>query len=354
MNLIKTLYFFKLLLLCLAFSLFSINGYAEDEKLPDRYATKPNGKEMPVKITREDCNYLYFQMQKGGPENKTEWSKILTYRYEDISPMLVQARDALTGENPNYSSAFNTFERVLNDKSLAKWQKDEAVFYGALCQIDLGTLDKAKERLSSIKNDSKYFYPAKLKVIETLPDKEKVQAMRDLLKGTEVVGPFKFELSLKLVERLVSDGLGADAKQAFAEAKKLNTSNDKYTNTLLDEYQIKIDVLTKNYGEAEKKINQYISSGTETGGMRIALGDVLLSKEDKEAFFEYLRARIDFEDVTAEAGYKAGLLFSKIWQDDKINNADYYTYARRELNISRNAGDMIWSSKAQKMLDQLK
>lgn len=345
---------FKLILGCFLLTLINGFAFADDEKLPDKLSQKPNGKEMDVKFTKEDCNYIYFLVQRGGAENKVEWAKVLVAKYGDESPMLQQAREAYSGENPNYVSALNSFERVISDKNLAKWQKDEAVFYGAQCQIGLGTLDKAKERLSSIKNDSRYFYPAKLKVIETLPDKEKVQAMRDLLKGTEVVGPFKFELSLMLVERLISDGLGNDAKQAFAEAKKLNTANDKYTITLLDEYQIKIDVLTKNFGEAEKKIMQYIGAGTETGSMRIALGDVLLNKGDKEAYFEYLRGRIDFEEVKAEAGYKAGKLFSEIWQEDKINNADYITFARKELNISRNAGDMIWSSKAQKMLDQLK
>lgn len=353
MNLIKKQDFFKLLLLCLIFTSISHIGYAQ-ENLPDSLAQKPNGKEMEVKFTREDCNFLYYQVQKGGQEIKVEWSKVLSNKYGEESPMLIQARDALTGVVPNFTSAFNAFERVISDKNLSKWQKDEAVFKGALCQISLGALDKAKERLLSIKNDSRYFYPAKLEMIKTLPDKEKVQAMRDLLKGTEVVGPFKFELSLMLVERLISDGLGAEAKQAFAEAKKLNTSTDKYTITLLDEYQIKIDVLTKSFGEAEKKINQYISAGTETGSMRVALGDVLLNKGDKEAFFEYLRGRVDFEDVKAEAGYKAGKLFYELWQEDKINNAEYITYARRELNLSRNAGDMIWSSKAQKMLDQLK
>jgi len=340
-------------ILCLL-SLFFVANISAQENLPDRLALKPNGRENPVKITKEDSNFLYYQVQQGGTEMKTEWSRILSHKYGEESPMLIQARDAYSGENPNFTSAFNTFERVLNDRNLPKWQKDEAIFFGALCQIGLGALDKAKERLLSIKSDSRYFYDAKLRMIETLPEKDRVTAMRDLLKGTEVVGLFKFDLSLMLVSRLVSDGLGADAKQAFAEAKKLNTSNDRVTTTLLDEYQIKIDVLTKNFGEAEKKINQYISAGTETGGMRIALGDVLVSKGDKEAFYEYLRGRIDFTDVKAEAGYKAGKLFFDLWTEDKIGNAEYLGFARKELNLSRNAGDVIWSSKAQKMLDQMK
>ena len=37
---------------------------AQEEGLPDKFAQKPNGKTMPVKILREDCNFVYYAVQR--------------------------------------------------------------------------------------------------------------------------------------------------------------------------------------------------------------------------------------------------------------------------------------------------
>lgn len=341
-----------LLSIALVLSLFVLR--AQDEGLPDKLAQKPAGKDLPVKLLREDCNFIYYTVQRGGAEMKLEWSKaIITYGNE--SPLLTQARDLLSGDVPNYVSAKNTLEKVLADRTLPKWQSDFALYHIGLCHLGMGELDKAKEKFTSIKNDSRWYYTAKMNMVDTLPEDQKVEAIKALLNGSEITGPFKIELNFRLVDRYVADMKGADAKQAFENLKKAVPSPDKQTLIKFDEYQIKIDVMNKNYGDAEKKINANIAAGTETGIMRIALGDVYLSKDLKiEAIFEYLRGRLDFEDVAGEAGYKAGKLFSEMWQADKINFADYRSYASKELYISLKAGDSVWSVKSKKLIDQLK
>lgn len=343
--------FLKKLIVILSFCFLVVTLPAQEEGLPDFLTVLPNGREMPVKLLREDCNFIYYLMQKGGIENKLDWSRA-AIRYGNESQLLTIAIDTFIGNN--FASAKSNFEKVIADKSLSKWQIDYATYHIALCFLGLGELEKAKEKLLSIKNDSRWFYPSKLKVIDTLPEDKKIQAMKDLLRGTEVTGPFKIDLNFMLVDRFIADGNGKDAKLAFDDLKKAIPSPDKSTLVRFDEYQIKIDVMNKNYAEAEKKIKQYIASNTETGLMRIAMGDVLISKNQKEeALYEYLRGRLDFNDVDSEAGYKTGKLFYDIWLEDKIKNADYRKYAVKELNISRNAGDGVYSTMAKKMLDQL-
>lgn len=345
---------YKYLILSFLNLLFLGLLFGQDESMPDILRQKPLGKELSVKLTREDCNYIYYQMQKGAPESKLEWSKVLEIRYGEESQNLSIGLDQMTGNTPNFVGALSSFERVIADKNLSKWQIDMAIFHAGLCHLGLGNLDKAKEKLLSIKNDSRWFYKAKLKMIDTLADDAKVPAIKELLKGSEVTGPFKIELSFMLVDRYVADGKGNDAKMAFDELKKIANTTDRLVAIQLDEYQIKIDVMNKNFGEAEKKILNYVGAGTETGIMRIALGDVYLSKGDKTAaYYEYLRGRLDFEGIDGEAGFKAGKLFSEVWQDDKAANADFRRYAIKELNLSFSAGDGVWSLKAKKLLDQL-
>lgn len=336
--------------------LFSFNfAFSQDEDLPDILAQKPFAKEMKVKISREDSNFLYYRVQKGGAESKVDWSRVALIRYGEESQNLSIAEDQLSGDTPNFAGALNSFEKVINDKRLSKWQLDRATYASAICLFKLGNIEKAKERLLSIKNDSRWFYPAKLRMIDTLPDKDKVSAIKNLLKGADVTGAFKIELYFMLVDRNIADENGNEAKLSFDELKKNVNTPDKLLALQLDEFQIKIDVMNKNFAEAEKKIRGYITSGTETGLMRIALGDIYLGKNEKMgALFEYLRGRLDFPEVSAEGSFKAGRLFSLLWQEDKTANADYRGYAKKELGISSNVGDGIWSNKAAKMLSQLK
>ena len=234
---------------------------AEDEGLPDTLAQMPKLVEMHVKISREDCNYVYYYNVKGGSEAKLEWSKV-KIKYDEVTQSFGIARDIYNIESnensavPNWVGAMSAYERVLSEKKGSKWEIDWSTYHVALCYLGLGQLDKAKERLVSIKNDSRWFYPAKLKVIDTLSEESKVQAMKDLLKSNDVTGPFKIQLNYMLVDKHLSDNKASEAKQAFEELKKLLISPDKMALLQLDEYQIKIDIMKKNYVEAEQKINQ--------------------------------------------------------------------------------------------------
>ena len=67
MKLLKSVLFLGFLQLCVAVL------FGQDDGLPDILAQKPFGKEMPVKITREDSNYLYYMIQRGAGESKIEW-----------------------------------------------------------------------------------------------------------------------------------------------------------------------------------------------------------------------------------------------------------------------------------------
>ena len=341
-------------LVCVLFFL-AISIQAQDEGLPDKIALKPMGKGMAVKIAREDCNFVYYLIVKGGTETKAEWTRVIDITYDESCQATQIAEQTFEGDTPNYVSALASYEKVLKDANAKAWEVAKANYRIALCHINMGAPDKAKEKLLAIKTDSRWYFPSKLILIDTLKEEEKIPAIIVLLKGTEGTPAFKIDLSFKLVDRYLSDNKGNEAKQAFEDLKKLATSPDKNMTIQLDECQLKVDIMNKNYGEAEKKINQYVSAGNETGLMRVSLGDILVSKgQENLAIYEYLRGRLDFKEVSAEAGYKGGKLFFEMWQKDKINFADYRKYALKELKISYSAGEnSIWSTKAKRLSDQI-
>ena len=344
-------YIFLLILINLVFSL-----HAQDSDLPDSLVQKSNVREIKVKMLKEDCNYLYYAIQNGGPETKLDWQKVSSLSKHGVESQLIKsANEAFEGDKPNYISALNYYEKVLASKNPIKWETDLANYRSALCQIELNQIEKAKEILATIKNDSRWFYQAKLLTIDLLSEEAKGPALKTFLNGPEVSGLFKIELNIMLIDRYIADNKMNEANQAFEDFKKMIPSPDKNQIMQLEEVQIKINVMNKKYEETEKLINQYIENGTVTGSMRIALGDILVGKKLKSgAVYEYLRARLDFEKtVDAEAGYKAGKLFSEMWQEDKINFSEYRNYAIKELRISLNVKSSIWNYRAKYLLDRL-
>ena len=91
---------------------------AEEEGLPDTLAQMPKLIEMRVKLSREDCNYIYYYNVKGGTESKLEWSKV-KIKYDDKTQSFEIARDIYNVESnensavPNWVGAMAAYERVI-------------------------------------------------------------------------------------------------------------------------------------------------------------------------------------------------------------------------------------------------
>ncbi|PCJ57182.1 MAG: hypothetical protein COA79_16780 [Planctomycetota bacterium] len=309
-----------------------------------------NGKSNRVIIVSEDANNVNFKFQSGGNTNHRPWTKVLKVVYGEVSRTMQNAEGDF--ETGSLKIAIRNYKKVIDANSSRKWEKNKATYNIGIGELRRGNSEEAKKYFSLIKKDSRWFYPAILEKIKTLKDDQKRPAMQKLIANGIVSGPFLGKLLIMLLERQIADGLVSKAGVTLGKIKGLK---DGPSRSRLNDLDIKLDVLSKNYDNAESKIKTFIAQKQDTGTMRIALGDIYLSKKKLEdALYEFLRARVSFSDVSAEAAFKAGNTFLNLYYTDNVKLKKFKSYAKKELRVSMAFDDGLWSVKAKKLYGQLK
>jgi len=336
------------------FFLINVGNVFSQQDGPDKL-TYMNGKTMDGWAKKEDSKALSFSMIRGSQTIKIPWIKIKSIKYGESDREYRYGSDNI--EIGNWKGAIKNFNKILTKSSIRKWQKDYARFHIAIAKLNMGNMDEAKQDFNNIKEDSRWFFPAKLKIVDTLPKEKRLGAFKDMLKDRSIQGADRLRILKQILTIEIAKKNSRSAQTTLEQFKEM-ASKDKYTQTMIKDYQIKIYILMKKYSDAELVVDKYITMNKETGSMRIAKGDILMSRsKHEEAVYQYLGAVLFFDNnvIGAEAHCKAGKAFWKLFETDKEKNRIYKKYAKKEFSKAlKYGGDSPWVNESAKLLKQIR